>query len=69
MRQRKNFKKKRYKNNENIFQYTKDGLFLKSYNSAKEASQLTGIHRTSIGANARKKIPSAGGYVWSYFMK
>jgi len=61
--------KKRLKLQKEVFQYTKDGLFLKSYNSAKEASQLTGIHRTSIGANARKKIPSAGGYVWSYFMK
>ena len=47
-----------------INQYTKNGAFLISYESAKEASKRTGIDYTDILACKNGKRPSAGGYVW-----
>ena len=49
-----------------IFQFNKEGLFLKKYSSIKEASSINNIDRASISNCAAGKRKSAGGYLWSY---
>ena len=48
-----------------IKQYTKEGAYVRTYNSAKEASKATGINYTDIIACKKGRRPSAGGYKWS----
>jgi predicted GIY-YIG superfamily endonuclease len=49
-----------------IHQYTKDGIFVKTYDGVREAYRITNIDHRSISANATNRRPSAGGYVWTY---
>jgi group I intron endonuclease len=49
-----------------IFQFNKEGVFLKKYSSIKEASNTNNIDRASISNCAAGKRKSAGGYLWSY---
>lgn len=52
-----------------VAQYTKDGVFIQSFNSVKEASDLTKIAASTISEVCRKSNPrrhSAGGYLWKY---
>lgn len=45
-----------------VFQYTKDGNFVKEYYSIHEATRQTGI--TNVGDCIRGKSKTAGGFVW-----
>jgi hypothetical protein len=49
-----------------IIQYDKNNNFVSKYSSAKRASEITGIGRTSINNNLTKRAKSAGGYIWQY---
>jgi hypothetical protein len=47
-------------------QFTKDGHYLKSYKSKREASKATGIDEGNIGRCCSGTCKCAGGYVWKY---
>jgi len=49
-----------------VTQYTKDGQLVKKYDTIKQASEETGIIRTSINHNLNNRSKSAGGYVFKY---
>lgn len=51
-----------------IYQKTKDGLTIASFNSIREASRMTGISREVISRVANKKLnnKTAGGYLWEF---
>jgi group I intron endonuclease len=49
-----------------IYQFDKQGRFLKKYESIQEASDITFIDRASISNSASGKRKSAGGYLWSF---
>lgn len=58
-------KKKNYKQ---IHQYSKNGKFLKTYNSLKEAAKELNISSSSISHCARgnKRFPTYAGFIWKY---
>ena len=47
-----------------VYQYTKDGLFVKEYESLEEAGRQTSIYATSIRRALNDNSQSAGGYMW-----
>lgn len=49
-----------------ILQYTKDGLFIQSFNAIVFASKKFNIPATSISAVARGKNKTTGGFIWKY---
>lgn len=49
-----------------VRQYSLDGMFLKEYNSATEASKLTGAPQSSIIRVCKKNGKTAGGFQWRY---
>lgn len=51
-----------------VNQYSKDGFLIKTWNSIKEASEHTKIHRGSIGSvsSDNKKNKTAGGFIWKF---
>jgi hypothetical protein len=49
-----------------IKQYSKDGKFIKEYDSVREASRELGIHFGNIVKCANKQRNVAGGYVWRF---
>ena len=49
-----------------VFQYTKDGNFVKEYISAMEAERDTGVHHPNISKVCLKKREYAGGYIWKF---
>lgn len=51
-----------------VIQFTKDGIFVNEYQSAREASRQTGICFSNISAccNNKPHVKSAGGYVWKF---
>jgi len=51
-----------------IHQYSKDGIFIKTFNSLKEASNELNILSSCIThcANKNPKFPSYGGFIWRY---
>lgn len=49
-----------------VSQYTRDGKYIRTFESNKEASLKTGIHRENIGTSARGRRYAAGGYLWRY---
>ena len=56
------------KNVKKIYQYSKDGKYIKSYNSLKEAAELNNLNSSSIShcAQGNNKFPTYGGYIWKY---
>ena len=52
-----------------VCQYTKDGLFIKIWNHAKEAGNTLGISPSSITDCCKHKRKSIGGYCWEYYNK
>lgn len=52
-----------------IEQYTKDGHLIRSYSTATEACQETGINDSHICAVCKGKRKTAGGYVWKKITK
>lgn len=57
---------KKNPNSKPIDQYTKDGDFIKSWDSTMDVQRELGINNSSISACARGNIKSAGGYIWRY---
>ena len=49
-----------------VNQYSLDGLFIASYDSANQVSAATGIDHWSICACCRGEYKHAGGYQWKY---
>ena len=51
-----------------VYQYAKDGTFLKVYVSLREAERQTGVFAASISSSikGRRYSKSAGSYLWSY---
>lgn len=47
-----------------VDQYDLDGVFIKSWNSIKEASIQLGIHESGIGQTANNKQKYCGGFIW-----
>lgn len=58
--------KERYDNRKPIEQYTLEGKYIKTYDSAKIASEVAVVSRTSIENCARGESKSAGGFNWRY---
>ena len=52
-----------------VFQYTLEGEYMASYESASKAMQITGIAEGSIRGccHHRKNNKSAGGFMWEYY--
>ena len=55
-----------YRINKQIIQYTKDGIFVRTYNSIISAAKDTNIDQSSITKCCRDKVKSAGGFIWRY---
>lgn len=49
-----------------VLQYTLDGVFIKEYNSANQASNQTGVCHSDICKCCRGDAPRAGEYQWKY---
>lgn len=49
-----------------VAQYSKIGRLVKIFDSAKQASRLTGADPTSISKCCKGKIKTAGGFTWKY---
>ena len=49
-----------------VYQFTKDGKFIKEYSCAKEAGDILNISNLSIGSVARKEKKSYKGFIWRY---
>jgi hypothetical protein len=49
-----------------IYQFTKEGLYVRCFESIAAAHEATGINTASIITNAQGHRKSAGGYLWSY---
>lgn len=49
-----------------VVQYYKNGERIRTYDSIRQASQITGISAPHILRSCKKIRPSAGGYVWRY---
>lgn len=49
-----------------VYQYTKDGIFIKEWNYMSLASSVLKINKANIGETCNGKRKSAGGYVWKY---
>lgn len=54
------------KQNKQTHQYTIDGKYIKSYESAKEASEINGISKSHLCSVCKGRLRSTGGYRWSY---
>ena len=49
-----------------IFQYDKNGNFIKEWNSASDVTKILNIDCSSILKNCKNKSSSVGGFIWSY---
>lgn len=49
-----------------VIQYTKDGGFIKIWDYIKQATDASGINKSSIIACCRHRRRTAGGYCWEY---
>jgi len=49
-----------------VFQYNRNGVFIREWESLTEASSILHIHNGSISECCRGKRKTAGGYVWKY---
>lgn len=50
-----------------IQQYTLEGVYVKTWNSVKEACEELNLSRTSMGNCLNNRSKSCGGYLWKYF--
>lgn len=53
-----------YDNIQEVYQYSKNGDFIRKYKSIKEASEFTGIKHCNISNTIHGKQKTAGGYIW-----
>jgi len=58
--------KDRYDNRKAVEQYTLEGIYIATYDSAKEASEVVGIPRGSIENCAREEAKTGKGFNWKY---
>lgn len=49
-----------------VSQFTKDGVFVRTYKSLCDAEKETGFLKGNISANCRGKIKTAYGFIWRY---
>lgn len=49
-----------------IYQYTKNGEFVKEWTSAMDVERQTGLYRANIGRCCRGEAKSAYGFIWKY---
>jgi hypothetical protein len=49
-----------------VSQYTKQGIFICTYPSIKDASLKTGVNHTNIASCCRNEAKSAGSFLWRY---
>lgn len=54
------------RNIKRVYQYTKEGFFIKEWCFVKQASKELGINNSDIGAVCHNRKKSAGGYRWLY---
>lgn len=54
-----------YHTTKTVFQYAKNGAFIRKYNSIQEASDITGIKHCNISNTITGIQKSAGGFIWS----
>lgn len=54
------------KKNKIVYQYSLDGELINIFNSATEASNVTGVNRGNICSCCRHIVKQAQGYFWSY---
>lgn len=48
-----------------VYQYTKEGKLVSTYESVSQANKITGVHNIDRCCNGKYK--TAGGYIWSYY--
>lgn len=66
----KGLKGRKLKPDKNVHQYDPStGNFIRTWNTAKEASIELNCNAEGIGQCARDKAKSAGGYIWKYYKK
>jgi hypothetical protein len=56
-----------YGGGKRVSQYTLDGILIETYDSIKEASEITGINKQLICRCCNKKAHTACGYIWRHF--
>jgi len=49
-----------------VFQYTKDGVFVKEWESIKSAARSLCIHRGHLCTCCKGKLKTCGGFIWKY---
>ena len=49
-----------------IYQYSRDGVLIKEWESIQQASTTLGINRSGIGSTCSGRYKSAGGFIWKY---
>jgi hypothetical protein len=49
-----------------VFQFTEQGMFMRSFNSVAEASLESGVNKSSIAKCCRGIYSNAGNYLWQY---
>lgn len=49
-----------------VLQYTKEGKFVSSYSSGREAERQTGIRQATISSCCREERKFAGGFIWKF---
>jgi group I intron endonuclease len=54
------------KRKKRVYQFSKEGKFIQGYDSVAEASQQTGINKSSIAKCCRGIYSVVGGYQWQY---
>lgn len=58
--------KYKLRNNKSVVQYSREGVEIARYTKIKTAGEITGINKSSISANCKGKLQSAGGFIWVY---
>lgn len=49
-----------------VDQFTKEGDYINTYPTIREASRVTGVHESGIGNCIKGRAKTAGGYVWKF---
>jgi hypothetical protein len=53
-------------NSKKVNQYTKEGIFVKTYDSIAQAGNEVGVYKSNISSCCKGKLNSTGGYLWKY---
>ena len=54
------------KNSKPIYQYTKEGIYIREWDSIRQAGECLKLHRTDITQCCKERRKSAGGFAWKY---